>query len=196
MDLALGGACADGSPTDESGDVLRRDHVKEFGAGGHAHLGEIEKEIACQAQSVIDLVGAVEVRIVDETFPADGGAGLLKVDTHDDAQILRELGDGGLQQGGVFARSIDIVDGARADEHEQARVALGEDAGDFEAGIEDGGGGGFRDGAFFFEKNGRKNDRHALNAEIVNYVGHSRLSKGDARRSGEPHPALVLKNLS
>ena len=43
VDLAFGGARADGSPADEVGDVLRRDHVEEFGAGGHAHFGEIEQ---------------------------------------------------------------------------------------------------------------------------------------------------------
>ena len=42
VDLALGGARADGSPADEAGDVLRRDHVEELGSGGHAHLGEVE----------------------------------------------------------------------------------------------------------------------------------------------------------
>ena len=58
MDLALGGARADGSPADEAGDVLRRDHVEEFGAGGDAHLGEVEQQMARQAQAVVDLVGA------------------------------------------------------------------------------------------------------------------------------------------
>ena len=96
MDLALGGARADGSPTDEAGDVLRRDHVEEFGAGGHAHLGEIEEQVAREAQAVVDLVGLVEMGVVDEALPADGGAGLLKIDAHDDAQVGGELGDGGL----------------------------------------------------------------------------------------------------
>ena len=106
MDLALGGARADGSPTDEAGDVLRRDHVEEFGAGGDAHLGEVEEQMAREAQAVVDLVGAVEMRIVDEALPADGGAGLLKVDAHDDVEVGGELGDGGLEQGGVFAAAL------------------------------------------------------------------------------------------
>ena len=139
MDLALGGARADGAPADEAGDVLRRDHVEEFGAGGHAHLGEVEEQMAREAQAVVDLVGAVEVRIVDEALPADGGAGLLKVDAHDDAQVGGELGDGGLEQGGVFACGLGVVDGAGADEDQQARIAMREDAGDVEARVEDGG---------------------------------------------------------
>ena len=34
------------------------------------------------------MVAAVEVGVVDETFPAHRRAGLLEVDTHDDDEIL------------------------------------------------------------------------------------------------------------
>ncbi len=79
------------------------------------------------------------MRIVDEAFPSQGGARLLKVDAHDDLQVGRELGDGGLEQRCVFAGGFRVVDGAGTDEDEQARVALAEDPGDVEARIEDGG---------------------------------------------------------
>ena len=59
MDLTLCGTGADGAPTDEAGDVLRRDHVKEFGACGYTRLREIEEEIAREAEAVVDFVGAV-----------------------------------------------------------------------------------------------------------------------------------------
>src|SRR4029079_12437047 len=55
MDLALSGAGADGSPGDEARDVLRGDHIEEFGARGDAHVGEIEEEIAREAEAVVDL---------------------------------------------------------------------------------------------------------------------------------------------
>ena len=54
--LALSGARADGAPADQAGDVLRRNHVEEFGAGGHAHLGQVEEQMAGEAQAVVDLV--------------------------------------------------------------------------------------------------------------------------------------------
>ena len=152
MNLALGGARADGSPTDQAGDVLRRDHVEEFGSGGHAHLGQVEQQMARQAQAVVDLVGLIEMGIVDEALPADGGAGLLEVDAHDDAQVGGELVDGGFEQGGVLARGLGVVNGAGADEDQQARVAAVEDGGDLAAGVEDGGRGGFGDRALFLEK--------------------------------------------
>ena len=120
MHLALSGACADGSPTDEAGDVLRRDHVEELGAGGHSHFGQVEEQAAGQAQAVVDFVGLIEIRVVDESLPSDGGAGLLKIDAHHDAQVRRELGDGFFEQGGVVSRGFDIVDGAGADENQQA----------------------------------------------------------------------------
>ena len=91
VDLAFGGARADGSPTDEAGDVLGRDHVEEFGSGGHAHLGQVEEQMARQAQAVVDLEGLIEMGVVDEALPADGGAGLLEVDAHDDAQVGGKL---------------------------------------------------------------------------------------------------------
>ena len=96
VDLAFGGAGADGSPADERGDVLGGDHVEELGAGGDAHVGEVEEEMAGLAEAVVDLEGLVEVGVVDEALPAEGGAGFFEVDAHDDAEIAGELGDGGL----------------------------------------------------------------------------------------------------
>ena len=98
MDLALRGARADGAPAYEAGDVLRRDHVEEFGAGGDAHLGEIEQQIARHAQAVVDVVGLVEMRIVDEALPADGGARLFEVDAHDDEEICASSAASGLRR--------------------------------------------------------------------------------------------------
>ena len=122
MHLALCGARADGSPADEAGDVLRRDHVEEFGARGHAHFCKVEQQVAREAQAVVDFVRAVEVRIVDEALPANGGARLFKVDAHDDAQVGGKLVDGGLEQAGVFAGSFGVVNGAGAGEDEEAVV--------------------------------------------------------------------------
>ena len=64
-----------------------RNHVEEFGAGGHAHLGEVEQQTAREAQAVVDAEGLVEERIVDEALPAERGARFLEVDAHDDAQL-------------------------------------------------------------------------------------------------------------
>ena len=54
MHLAFRGARADGAPAHQFGDVLRRDQVEELAAGGHAHLGEIEQQLARHAQPLVD----------------------------------------------------------------------------------------------------------------------------------------------
>ena len=172
MDLALGGSRSDGSPTDEAGDVLGRYYVEEFGSGGHAHLGQVEEQMAGEAETVVDLEGLIEMWIVDETLPSDGGAGLFKIDAHDDAQIVGELLDGGFEQGGVLAGGLGIVNGAGTGEDEQARIAAIEEVGDFVAGVEDGVRGGFRNGAFFFKKDRGQDDFGPLDAEIFGGVEH------------------------
>lgn len=133
--------------------------------------------MAREAQAVVDFVGAVEMRIVDEALPADGGARLFKVDAHDDAQIGGELGDGGPEQTAVFAGSFSVVDGAGAGEDEEAVVFFIEDGNNLVARVVDSGRRGFGDGEFFLEKDGRENDLGPLDAEIFSGMEHG-LSSG------------------
>ena len=184
MDLALGGARADGSPTDEAGNVLRRNHVKEFGSGGHAHLGQVEQQMARQAQAVVDLVGLIEIGIVDEPLPSDDGAGLLEIDAHEDAQVGGELVNGGFEQGGILARGLGVVNGAGAGEDQQARVLPVEDCGDFAAGVEDGGRGGLADGPLFLKEYRREDDFGPFDAEVFSGVEHDGLPLGAHPRGG------------
>jgi len=166
--LAFCGARADGSPGDKAGEILRGDHVEKLGAGRDAHLVEIEEQVASKAQAVVDLEGFIEKRVVDEPLPAYGGAGLLEVDAHDNAEVASEFFDGGLQLAGVFDGGFGVMDGAGADEDQQARVTLGENLRDVDARIEDGGGGVFRDRPLFFEENRGENDFIGENPEIFN----------------------------
>lgn len=158
VNLALSGARADGSPTDQAGDVLRRDHVEELGSSGHAHFGEVKEQAAGLAEAVVDLEGLVEEGIVDQALPSNSSPGLLKVDAHDNAEVVGEFGDGGLEQSGILAGGLGVVNGARADENQEARIATIEDLGDLSAGVKNGGRGGFRDWVFFLKKDRRKND--------------------------------------
>src|ERR1017187_3834836 len=97
VNLTLGGTRSDSAPGDEIHEILRRDDVEKFGAGGDAHLGEIEKKMAGHAQAVIDLVGLVEMRVVDEPLPSNCGARLLEVHAHHEAEALRKLSHDGLE---------------------------------------------------------------------------------------------------
>ena len=83
--LAFGGARADRTPADEVCDVLRQDHIEVFDCGRHAFFSGIEQQFAPDAQAVVDGKRAVKVRVVEQAFPADGGARFFKIDAHDDA---------------------------------------------------------------------------------------------------------------
>lgn len=88
MQLALGGTCANGSPADEVRDELGRHGVEELAAGGQAELVDLGEQFARDAQSLVDVEGAVEVRVVDQALPSDRRARLLEVDAHDDEQVV------------------------------------------------------------------------------------------------------------
>jgi hypothetical protein len=112
------------------------------------------------------------VRIVDETLPPDRSARLFKVDPHHDAQVGGELRDGRLKVRSVFAGGVRVVDGAGADEYEEARVKLAKDARNLKARIEDGRGRRFSGGAFFLKKNRRKNDFGPFDAKVFGRMEH------------------------
>ena len=78
MELRLGGARADGAPGDEVGNVLRGDGVEQFRADGHAEAGEVAEQLARKAKTLVNLEGAVDVRVVDEPLPADSRARFLR----------------------------------------------------------------------------------------------------------------------
>lgn len=92
MQLALGGARADGAEGDGVGEELRGDGVEHLAGDGHAGAGEVAVELAGDAQALVDLEGLVDLGVVDQPLPADGGAGLLEVGAHDDEDVGGEAG--------------------------------------------------------------------------------------------------------
>ena len=88
MRLTFGRACADSAPTDQIGDVLGTDQIEIFCAARHASLRDIQQQTTRRTQTLVDVVGVIQIRIIDQAFPTNGGARLLKVDTHDDEKIL------------------------------------------------------------------------------------------------------------
>ena len=181
--LAFRGARADGAPADECGEILRRDEVEEFAAGGNAHLGEIEEKIARHAQAIVDAMRLVEVRIVDQALPANRGARLLEIDAHDDEQVLRQFGSDGFQQARVFESSIGVVDRTGADHDEQAAVSETEDFEDLLARLVDEAGGGIADGALRFKSKRWVDYIGGADPKIVNDVLHGDDRTGHGERS-------------
>ncbi len=90
MHLALSGARADCAPGDQIGDILRRDHIEKFRPRGHPQFVQFQKQLARDAQAVIDAEAAVELGIVDQTLPADRRARFFEIDAHHDQQIGRK----------------------------------------------------------------------------------------------------------
>ena len=120
--LALGGARAYGNPTNEVGQVLRDDRIEELGGRREAHLRDVEKELSALLESARDVEGVVQVRIVEKALPADGRAGLLEIDPHDDEQPVGVLTAQVVQPSRVFESGALVVDGARSRNHEEPRV--------------------------------------------------------------------------
>ncbi len=69
-----------------------------------------------------DVVAAVEPGIVDQALPAHRGARLLEVRPHHDQQVFLVLLGLADQPAGVFQAGLGIVDGAGADNDQQAVI--------------------------------------------------------------------------
>lgn len=124
VELGFGGAGADSAEGDEVGKELWGDGVEHLGGDGETGAGEIDVELAGDPQTLVNVVGLVDIGVVDQTLPADGRAGLLEVGAHDDAQVLGQLAGELLQATGVLERGVWVVDRAGADHDEQAVIAL------------------------------------------------------------------------
>src|SRR6059036_1291552 len=98
---------------------------------------QVEQEPTREAEALVDGEGAVEVRIVEEPLPADRRARLLEVDAHHDAEVAAELVGHRLQAVRVVEPGHRVVDGARADDDQQAVVLATQDANDLLAGAAD-----------------------------------------------------------
>lgn len=60
-------------------DVLGRDGVEKLGPHGNAQVCEIAQKLPGDAETLVDFKRAINVRVVDEAFPADGCPGFLGI---------------------------------------------------------------------------------------------------------------------
>ena len=114
------------------------------------------------------------MRVVEQAFPANGGARFFKIDAHDDAQLLAVFFAQGQEAVGVFARGFDVVDGAGADDDEQARVVVVQDGVDVLACLLDGFGGAFAHRIALQQGDRRQEFFDAGNPQVIGLVhgGH------------------------
>lgn len=128
VELRLGGPRADGAHGDEVRQELGGDGVQHLGGDGHAPGRQVGEHLARDPQTLVDLEGLVDVRVVDQALPADGRAGLLEVGAHDDAQVVGELVGERLEAVGVLEGGGGVVDGAGPDDDEEPVVLAHDDA--------------------------------------------------------------------
>jgi len=181
--LALGGARADRAPADEVADVLRADGVQQFAGRGHAQAVDVDEQFARDAQALVYAVAAVEVGVIDQPLPADGGAGLFEIHAHHDFELIAVLGAHGLEFARVFNGRIGVVNGARPDDHQQPVVLAAHDAVDAPARVRDQG----------FDRGGpdrKKADQVFGRGQHGNFL--DALVVGGARRGRAVLPGIVL----
>ena len=81
----------DCTPRDQISQVLRADQVEVLGATRYSHFAQVEQQLTCQMQSLVDLEGIVKVGIIDQSLPANGCSRFLEVDPHDDAEVFAQF---------------------------------------------------------------------------------------------------------
>ena len=190
--LRFGGAGADGGPADEVGNVLRGDGVEELGGGGQTEVEDVAEERAGEPEAVGDVVGAVEMGVHHEAFPADGGARFFEVDAHNDHHAVGDfLGEGG-ESASVVAAGLEVMDRARADDEKEAFVVGEDETLDLATGVGDESGLRFGLRDFGEERGGRRKGAgfddvdvgcslHEWNGELGPWERHG-ASSGFAKR--------------
>lgn len=118
------------------------------------------------------------MRVVDVALPADGGAGLLEVDAHQDEQVVGEGVGLRLELAGVLHGLGVVMDGAGADNDQQAIVLAGEDAADGCTAVLDKLGGGVGGGQPFLQQGRGDEGAYRLHAGVVHPAGAAGVERG------------------
>jgi cobaltochelatase CobN len=89
--LRFRGARANRGPRHQIGDVLRHDRIEKLRGRRQTHADNFEQEFSRDLQARFDVFRTVKVRVIDQTFPADGRARYLKINAHDDFHLARKF---------------------------------------------------------------------------------------------------------
>ena len=136
MHLAFGVASADRTPANQVADVLRGDRVKPFRGCRESKAQHIGQHLACKPHALANVELAVEIRIVDQSLPPDGGARLFEIHAHHDDQLVFQLFFDGRELCGVFVCGFRIMNRAGADDDEQTIVFAVQHVTDFLTGLQ------------------------------------------------------------
>ena len=117
--LTFRGARADRGPTDQIGDVLRADRIEQFSGAGESELVDMQENSSGEFEASGNVAGPVQMRIIDQAFPADRGSGFFKIGPHDNEKMLSQRIRDRLEFGGVLVGGLRIVNGAGADNDDE-----------------------------------------------------------------------------
>ena len=106
---------------------MGHDRIKEFGGSRQAHLGDGEQKASSLFEPGLDVVSAIEVRVVDQPLPADCRARFLEIDPHQNAEPVLEFLAQTAEAPRVIDRPLDIMDRARPGDDQHPRIRLTQD---------------------------------------------------------------------
>jgi hypothetical protein len=118
MDLALCGPRTDRAPAHQIGVELSERRIQKLRSGRQAQLGNIREKPTRHPEALVDVIRAVEVRIVDQAFPSQRRARLLEVDAHHHEDALGDLVRQLSKSGRKLDCRVGVVNRARSDHGE------------------------------------------------------------------------------
>ena len=122
--LALRRAGTDRSPTDKIGDVLWANGIEQLGGAGHTRLIDLEESRPGKLHPSGDIAGAVQMRIVDESLPADRRPGFFKIGPHYDEEPVANRVRQRLEFYRIFEGGFRIMDRAGTNDDEEPVAIL------------------------------------------------------------------------
>ena len=157
--------------------MLRNLRVKKLRRSGKPELVDVQQELARQAEALVDVVALVQIRVVDESLPADDGSWFLKVGAHHDHEMVRvPIGDL-LQSVGVFERCGGVMYRARADDHGNPWVLAIDDLRHGQPGVSDDVRCAFADADFFEQNRWGDKGTYGPNSKVVGTSKHGLVAK-------------------
>ena len=70
MQLTLSRSRTNRTPTDQISNVLGANRIEQFGSDRDTEVGKVTEKLTGNSKSFVDVEGSVEVRVIDEAFPA------------------------------------------------------------------------------------------------------------------------------
>mmetsp|Transcript_33900 Transcript_33900/g.88248 ORF Transcript_33900/g.88248 Transcript_33900/m.88248 type:complete len:525 (-) Transcript_33900:270-1844(-) len=122
MELALRCSSPDGSPRHQISDVLRCQGVQKLTPTRYTRIVDLLQQLPGRPEAFVHLVGPVQIRIIDQTLPANRRPRLLKVHTHDYHQLPLVCLHLRLQSLSILQGGSRVMDGARPDHNHHAIV--------------------------------------------------------------------------